>query len=134
MPCTVLIRGESGTGEGKLVVNAIHFNSGRSKGPLVKVNCASIPETLLESELFGHEKGAFTNAAFRRIGRFEEASGWDALLSDMTLVNWLPPSNRSCFRGAIKEQTIERLGNGNAPISVNIRLLATDFTQSGASR
>ena len=70
---TVLIRGESGTGK-ELVVNAIHFNSGRTKGPLVKVNCASIPDTLLESELFGHEKGAFTNAAFRRIGRFEEAN------------------------------------------------------------
>jgi Nif-specific regulatory protein len=59
--------------EKKLVVNAIHHNSARARGPLIKVNCASIPETLLESELFGHEKGAFTNAMYRRVGRFEEA-------------------------------------------------------------
>jgi len=70
---TVLVRGDSGTGK-ELVVNAIHHNSSRAQGPLVKVNCASIPDTLLESELFGHEKGAFTNALFRRIGRFEEAN------------------------------------------------------------
>src|SRR6202522_4343862 len=70
---TVLVRGESGTGK-ELVVNAIHHNSTRARGPLIKVNCASIPETLLESELFGHEKGAFANALFRLTGRFEEAN------------------------------------------------------------
>jgi DNA-binding NtrC family response regulator len=116
---TVLIRGESGTGK-ELVVNAIHFNSGRSKGPLVKVNCASIPETLLESELFGHEKGAFTNAAFRRIGRFEEANGGTLFLDE---IGELAPALQSKLLRAIQERTVERLGS-NAPISVNIRLIA----------
>jgi len=116
---TVLIRGESGTGK-ELVVNAIHFNSGRSKGPLVKVNCASIPETLLESELFGHEKGAFTNAAFRRIGRFEEANGGTLFLDE---IGELAPALQSKLLRAIQERTIERLGS-NAPIPVDIRLIA----------
>src|ERR1700693_2656914 len=116
---TVLIRGESGTGK-ELVVNAIHFNSGRSKGPLVKVNCAAIPETLLESELFGHEKGAFTNAAFRRIGRFEEACGGTLFLDE---IGELVPALQSKLLRAIQERTIERLGR-NASLSVNIRLIA----------
>jgi two-component system response regulator AtoC len=116
---TVLIRGESGTGK-ELVVNAIHFNSGRSKGPLVKVNCAAIPETLLESELFGHEKGAFTNAAFRRVGRFEEASGGTLFLDE---IGELAPALQSKLLRAIQERTIERLGS-NTPIPVDIRLIA----------
>jgi DNA-binding NtrC family response regulator len=116
---TVLIRGESGTGK-ELVVNAIHFNSRRAKGPLVKVNCASIPETLLESELFGHEKGAFTNAAFRRIGRFEEAGGGTLFLDE---IGELAPALQSKLLRAIQERTIERLGT-NAPIAVDIRLVA----------
>ena len=116
---TVLIRGESGTGK-ELVVNAIHFNSGRSKEPLVKVNCAAIPDTLLESELFGHEKGAFTNAAFRRIGRFEEASGSTLFLDE---IGELAPALQSKLLRAIQERTIERLGS-NAPIPVAIRLIA----------
>jgi two-component system response regulator AtoC len=115
---TVLIRGESGTGK-ELVLNAIHFNSARAKGPLVKVNCASIPDTLLESELFGHEKGAFTNAASRRIGRFEEASGGTLFLDE---IGELTPALQSKLLRAIQERTIERLGS-NAPISVDIRLL-----------
>ncbi len=116
---TVLIRGESGTGK-ELVVNAIHFNSKRSKGPLVKVNCASIPDALLESELFGHEKGAFTNAAFRRIGRFEEASGGTLFLDE---IGELAPALQSKLLRAIQERTIERLGS-NASIPVDIRLVA----------
>ena len=116
---TVLIRGESGTGK-ELVVNAIHFNSRRAKGPLVKVNCASIPDTLLESELFGHEKGAFTNAAFRRIGRFEEASGGTLFLDE---IGELAPALQAKLLRAIQERTIERLGS-NAAIPVDIRLIA----------
>jgi DNA-binding NtrC family response regulator len=115
---TVLIRGESGTGK-ELVVNAIHFNSARTKGPLVKVNCASIPETLLESELFGHEKGAFTNAVSRRIGRFEEASGGTLFLDE---IGELTSPLQSKLLRAIQERTIERLGS-NTPVFVDIRLV-----------
>jgi len=115
---TVLVRGESGTGK-ELVVNAIHFNSARAKGPLVKVNCASIPDTLLESELFGHEKGAFTNAVSRRIGRFEEANHGTLFLDE---IGELTPAVQSKLLRAIQERTIERLGS-NAPVSVDIRLV-----------
>ncbi len=90
---TVLVRGESGTGK-ELVVNAIHENSSRARGPLLKVNCAAIPESLLESELFGHEKGAFTNALFRRIGRFEEAHGGTLFLDEIAELARL--CKRSC--------------------------------------
>jgi DNA-binding NtrC family response regulator len=115
---TVLVRGESGTGK-ELVVNAIHFNSARAKGPLVKVNCASIPDTLLESELFGHEKGAFTNAVSRRIGRFEEANGGTLFLDE---IGELTPALQSKLLRAVQERTIERLGS-NALVSVDIRLV-----------
>lgn len=115
---TVLVRGESGTGK-ELVVNAIHFNSARAKGPLVKVNCASIPDTLLESELFGHEQGAFTNAVSRRIGRFEEATGGTLFLDE--IAELAPPMQSKLLR-AVQERTIERLGS-NTPVSVDIRLV-----------
>jgi DNA-binding NtrC family response regulator len=115
---TVMVRGESGTGK-ELVVNAIHFNSSRANGPLVKVNCASIPDTLLESELFGHEKGAFTNAHSRRIGRFEEATGGTLFLDE---IGELPSPLQSKLLRAIQERTIERLGS-NTPVSVDIRLV-----------
>ncbi|PYS88876.1 MAG: hypothetical protein DMF62_08590, partial [Acidobacteria bacterium] len=79
---TVLVQGESGTGK-ELLANLIHFNSGREKKPYVKINCGAIPETLLESELFGHEKGSFTDARSQRIGRFEEADGGTLFLDEI---------------------------------------------------
>jgi len=115
---TVLVRGESGTGK-ELVVNAIHFNSPRADGPLVKVNCASIPDTLLESELFGHERGAFTNANARRIGRFEDASGGTLFLDE---IGELTAPLQSKLLRAVQERTIERLGS-NASVAVDIRLV-----------
>ena len=115
---TVLVRGESGTGK-ELVVNAIHHNSARAKGPLIKVNCASIPETLLESELFGHEKGAFTNALFRRIGRFEEANKGTLFLDE---IGEMAPALQSKLLRALQERIIERLGS-NTPVPVDIRLV-----------
>jgi DNA-binding NtrC family response regulator len=115
---TVLVRGESGTGK-ELVVNAIHHNSMRSKGPLVKVNCAAIPESLLESELFGHEKGAFTNAMLRRIGRFEEAQGGTLFLDE---IGEMTPALQSKLLRAVQERTIARLGSG-VPIRVDLRLI-----------
>ena len=115
---TVLVRGESGTGK-ELVVNAIHHNSARAQGPLIKVNCASIPETLLESELFGHEKGAFTNALFRRIGRFEEANKGTLFLDE---IGEMAPALQSKLLRALQERIIERLGS-NTPVPVDIRLV-----------
>jgi two-component system, NtrC family, response regulator AtoC len=115
---TVLVRGESGTGK-ELVVNAIHHNSTRARGPLIKVNCASIPETLLESELFGHEKGAFTNAMYRRVGRFEEAHQGTLFLDE---IGELAPALQAKLLRAVQERTIERLGS-NVPIRVDLRLV-----------
>ncbi|MBV6430225.1 MAG: Regulatory protein AtoC [Bryobacteraceae bacterium] len=116
---TVLITGESGTGK-ELVANAIYEFSSRCHGPFVKVNCAAIPENLLEAELFGHEKGAFTNALSRRVGRFEQATGGTLFLDEIAD---LVPSLQPKLLRAIQERTIERLG-GNTPISVDVRLVA----------
>jgi len=116
---TVLICGESGTGK-ELVANAIHEFSNRRNGPLVKVNCAAIPENLLEAELFGHEKGAFTNALSRRIGRFEQAQSGSLFLDE---VAELPIILQAKLLRAIQERTIERLGS-NAPIHIDARFIA----------
>ncbi len=116
---TVLIGGESGTGK-ELVANAIHEFSGRAKGPLVKVNCAAIPDALLESELFGYEKGAFTNAASRRIGRFEQANGGTLFLDEIAE---LAPNLQAKLLRTIQERIVERLG-GNAAIPIDVRLIA----------
>ncbi len=115
---TVLVRGESGTGK-ELVVNAIHHNSSRARGPLVKVNCASIPETLLESELFGHEKGAFTNALYRRVGRFEEANGGTLFLDE---IGELTPALQAKLLRAVQERSLQRLGS-NADVALDLRLV-----------
>jgi two-component system, NtrC family, response regulator AtoC len=116
---TALILGESGTGK-ELVADAIHGFSRRSKGPLVKVNCAAIPDSLLESELFGHEKGAFTDAVSRRIGRFEQAEKGTIFLDE---ISELTPALQAKLLRVIQERTIERLGS-NMPIGIDFRLIA----------
>jgi len=117
--CTVLLRGESGTGK-ELVARAIHYTSQRAGSPFVPINCAAIPESLLESELFGYEKGAFTGATARKLGKFELASGGTIFLdeiADMSL------AMQAKILRVIQERTFERLG-GTRPIKVDTRLVA----------
>jgi DNA-binding NtrC family response regulator len=116
---TVLVLGESGTGK-EMVARVLHSRSHRARGPFVAINCAAIPENLLESELFGHEKGAFTGAIGRRIGRFERASGGTLFLDeigDMSL------ALQSKILRAIQEREIERVG-GNATVPIDVRIVA----------
>ena len=125
---TVLIRGESGTGK-ELIAQAIHFHSQRASRPLVKVNCAALPETLLESELFGHEKGAFTGALNLRRGRFEEAEGGSIFLDEIGDISL---STQSKLLRVIQEKSLQRLGS-NKTIQANCRILAAtnrDLEQS----
>lgn len=116
---TVLIRGETGTGK-ELIANAIHFNSPRAGGPFVKMNCAALPENLLESELFGHEKGAFTGAVSQRKGRFEQADGGSLFLDEIGEVS---PAFQAKLLRILQEGELERVG-GNRTIKVNVRLIA----------
>jgi Nif-specific regulatory protein len=116
---TVLIRGESGTGK-ELIAHAIHYNSLRSKKPFVKVSCAALPETLIESELFGYEKGAFTGAQARKKGRFEMAEGGTLFLDEIGDLN---PSTQVKLLRVLQEREFERLG-GTETIKANVRLLA----------
>src|SRR5437773_8314004 len=116
---TVLIQGESGTGK-EIIANAIHAQSKRARGPLVKMNCAAVPETLLESELFGHEKGAFTGADRRRVGRFEQAEGGTLFLDE---VCEMQPRLQAKFLRALQEREIERLG-GSVTLPVDVRIMA----------
>ncbi len=116
---TVLIRGESGTGK-ELVARAIHFHSPRAAGPLVSLNCAALPEQLLESELFGHERGAFTGAVAQRKGRFELADGGTIFLDE---IGDLSPALQVKLLRVLQERQFERLG-GSRTLTVNVRILA----------
>jgi DNA-binding NtrC family response regulator len=116
---TVLIRGESGTGK-ELIAKATHFASRRAHGPLVKVNCAALPETLLESELFGHEKGAFTGAVTSRQGRFEMAHGGTIFLDE---IGDLPLHLQAKLLRVLQEREYEKVGSSR-PVKVNVRILA----------
>jgi len=117
---TVLITGESGTGK-EVLARYLHRKSRRADGPFVSLNCAAIPDNLLESELFGHEKGAFTGAVARRLGKFEEANGGTLLLDE---ISEMDPRLQAKLLRAIQEREIDRVG-GSAPVKVDIRLLAT---------
>lgn len=116
---TVLLLGESGTGK-ELVARLIHSLSPRAQGPFVAINCAAIPESILESELFGHERGAFTNAIARKEGRFERARGGTLFLDE---IGELSPAVQVKLLRVLQEGEIERLG-GTAPIKVNARIVA----------
>jgi two-component system response regulator AtoC len=115
---TVLILGESGTGK-ELIATTIHYQSGRKDKPLIKVNCAALPETLIESELFGHEKGAFTGAIRRKPGRFELANGGTIFLDE---VADMPLSTQTKLLRVIQEKTFERVG-GTESLKIDVRLL-----------
>ena len=116
---TVLISGESGTGK-ELIAGAIHFNSLRKKGPFVKINCAAITETLLESELFGHEKGAFTGADRRKEGRFSQAHGGTLLLDEVGEMSLMMQVK---LLRALQEREFNRVG-GESTIQVDVRVIA----------
>lgn len=132
---TVLVEGESGTGK-ELVVRALHNLSGRPKSKLVTVHCAALSEQLLESELFGHERGAFTGALEKRIGRFEEADGGTLFLDE---IGEIDSNIQVKLLRALGERTIERLGS-NKPIKVDVRVIAatnqnlTDLVRAGKFR
>jgi Nif-specific regulatory protein len=129
---TVLIRGESGTGK-ELIAHALHYNSPRAQKPFIKVSCAALPETLIESELFGYEAGAFTGAVGRKAGRFELADGGSLFLDEIGELN---PSTQVKLLRVLQERELERLG-GTHTIRVNVRLIAAtnkDLEQAVADR
>lgn len=117
---SILITGESGTGK-EVLARHVHKKSNRAGKPFISVNCAAIPENLLESELFGHEKGAFTGAIARRVGKFEEADGGTLLLDE---ISEMDVRLQAKLLRAIQERTIDRVG-GTKPVPVNIRIVAT---------
>ena len=116
---SVLLLGETGTGK-EVIANMIHFASPRKDGPFIKVNCGSIPESLIDSELFGHEKGAFTGAVTEKRGRFERADGGTIFLDE---IGELPPQAQVRLLRVLQNREIERVG-GSRPISLNIRVIA----------
>jgi nitrogen regulation protein NR(I) len=118
-PVNVLIRGETGTGK-ELIARAVYQHSDRSSGPFIAINCAAIPETLLESELFGHERGAFTGADARRIGRFEQADRGTIFLDE---IGDMTPGTQVKLMRVLQEKTLQRLG-GKETIPVDVRVIA----------
>ena len=116
---TVLIQGESGSGK-ELLANLIQMNSGRERRPYVKLNCGAIPETLLESELFGHEKGAFTDARSQRIGRFEEADGGTLFLDE---IGEMSPQAQVKLLRVLQDGEFTRIG-GSQVVKTDVRVLA----------
>jgi two-component system nitrogen regulation response regulator NtrX len=118
-PARVLITGENGTGK-ELVARAVHARSHRAAGPFVEVNCAAIPEELIESELFGHEKGSFTGAQQRRIGKFERAHGGTLFLDE---IGDMSPGAQAKVLRALEDSRIERVG-GQGAIDVDVRVVA----------
>src|SRR6204780_1906439 len=117
---SVLITGESGTGK-EVLARYVHSRSGRSRGAFICVNCAAIPDQLLESELFGHEKGAFTGAIARRSGKFEEANGGTLLLDE---ISEMDVRVQAKLLRALQERIIDRVG-GTRPVPIDIRIIAT---------
>lgn len=131
----VLVLGETGTGK-ELVARAIHFNSPRRDNPLITINCSAIPESLLESELFGHEKGAFTGAGSQRIGKFEEAEGGTIFLDEIAD---LPLQTQTKLLRFLQEKQIDRIGS-NSPVTLDVRIVAatnrnlTEMIEAGSFR
>src|SRR5437764_350955 len=116
---TVLVRGESGTGK-ELIAHAIHYNSPRATKPFIKVNCGALPETLIESELFGYEKGAFTGAQARKKGRFELAEGGTLFLDEIGDINL---ATQVKLLRVLQQREFERVG-GTETVKANVRLIA----------
>lgn len=123
-PATILIQGESGTGK-EIIAHLVHHNSPRRDKPFIKVNCGAIPETLIESELFGHEKGAFTGAVSRKVGKFERARGGTILLDE---IGELSLSMQVKLLRVVQDKEIERVG-GSETVSVDARVIAATNRQ-----